>query len=36
MTPRMRFSLTVFFAVARFNCWVRRLRCRPVQSRLEW
>ena len=36
MPPRMRFSLTVFFAIARFNYWVRRLQGRPVQSRLEW
>ncbi len=36
MPWRTRLSLNVFFAIARINYWVRRLRGRPVESRLEW
>jgi flavin-dependent dehydrogenase len=36
MTWRVRGSLAVLFAIARVNGWVRRLRGRPVESRLEW
>ena len=36
ITWRVRASLAVLFAVARINGWVRRLRGRPVESRLEW
>lgn len=36
MPWRTRFSLSVFFAIARINYWVRRLQGRPVESRLEW
>jgi flavin-dependent dehydrogenase len=36
MRLRMRGSLTVFFAIVRINRWLRRLRGRPVESRLEW
>lgn len=36
ITWRVRASLAVLFAVARVNGWVRRLRGRPIESRLEW
>ncbi len=36
MPWRVRLSLNVFFAIARINYWVRRVRHRPVESRLEW
>jgi flavin-dependent dehydrogenase len=36
MRLRMRGSLTVFFAIVRVNRWLRRLRGRPVESRLGW
>jgi flavin-dependent dehydrogenase len=36
MPWRMRLGLALFFAIARANYWVRRLKGRPVESRLEW
>ena len=36
MRLRTRLSLTLLFAIARINVWVRRLASRPVESRLEW
>jgi hypothetical protein len=33
---RRRLSLNLFFALAGTNYWIRRLRGRPVESRLEW
>ena len=36
MPWRMRFSLNVFFTIARINYWIRWLQGRPVESRLEW
>ena len=36
MTWRVRASLALLFAVTRVNGWIRRLRGRPVESRLEW
>jgi len=36
LTWRVRASLAVLFAITRVNGWVRRLRGRAVESRLEW
>lgn len=36
MPWRTRLSLNLFFAIAGANYWLRRLRGRPVESRLEW
>lgn len=36
MRWKTRFSLSVLFALARINVWVRRRAGRPVESRLEW
>jgi hypothetical protein len=36
MPWRTRLSLSLLFAIARLNTWVRRRAGRPVESRLEW
>jgi 2-polyprenyl-6-methoxyphenol hydroxylase-like FAD-dependent oxidoreductase len=33
---RMRLSLELFFAIVRFNRWVRWRHGRPIESRLDW